>query len=83
MAEKVKATQAQIDEALALLERTKAQRAKQREKMKNDPAAKAKAQERALRLRVKNSLLTKKALAAGITVSEAEIATAVKALQAK
>jgi FKBP-type peptidyl-prolyl cis-trans isomerase (trigger factor) len=68
-----KASQEDIQAALALLAKTREQRAKQREKMKSDPVAKAKAEERAKRLRVKNSVLVRKALAAGIVVTEDEI----------
>ena len=66
-------SQEEVEKALALLESQKQQRAKQRESLKNNPEAKAKADARALRLRVKNSILQKKAVAAGITVSDLEI----------
>lgn len=62
-----------VAKALALLERTRTQQAKQREKMKNDPEAKAKAAESAKRRRIRDKIMMKKALEAGITVSEAEI----------
>lgn len=68
-----KPTQEEINEALALLKRTKEQRAKQREKQKNNPELKAKQAERSLRMRVKNSLLVKKATDAGISVTDKEI----------
>ena len=70
---KPQASEADVQAALALLEKTRAQRAKQREKMKSDPNAKAKADERAKRLRVKNAILIRKAIAAGIVVTEDEI----------
>jgi FKBP-type peptidyl-prolyl cis-trans isomerase (trigger factor) len=62
-----------VERALALLESQKTQRAKQRENLKNNPEAKAKADARALRLRVKNTILQRKAVQAGITVSDKEI----------
>lgn len=65
--------QSEIEKALALLERQKEQRAKQADKVKNNPELKAKADERARRLRAKNTILCRKAVAAGITVSEAEV----------
>jgi len=66
-------TQEEIQKALQLLAKQKEQRSKQAERVKNDPEAKAKAAARALRLRVKSTLLVKKAVAAGISVSDAEI----------
>jgi FKBP-type peptidyl-prolyl cis-trans isomerase (trigger factor) len=66
-------SQEEIKRALALLESQKNQRAKQRENLKNNPEQKAKADARALRLRVKNTILQKKAVQAGITVSDAEV----------
>ena len=66
-------SQEEVEKALALLESQKQQRAKQRENIKNNPEAKAKADARALRLRVKNTILQRKAVAAGITVSDKEI----------
>lgn len=78
MADVSKASKEDIEAGLRLLQKTKEQRAKQRDKLKNDPAAKEKAAARALRLRVKNSILTSKALKAGITVSDAEIEAEIK-----
>lgn len=66
-------TQEDIDKAAKILEQQKNQRAKQQERVKNNPEAKAKADLRAKRLRVKNTLLIHKAVAAGITVSDQEI----------
>ena len=66
-------SQEEVEKALALLESQKLQRAKQRDNLKNNPEAKAKADARALRLRVKNTILQRKAVAAGITVSDMEI----------
>lgn len=73
MAEKVKASEQEIQEALALLTKVKAQRAKQRERFKNNPELQAKAKERGTKKRIEHNLLVKKAVAAGITVSPAEI----------
>jgi hypothetical protein len=67
------ATPEEIAAALDLMRRTREQRTKQREKMKTDPIAKAKADLRAKRQRVRQSLLVRKALAAGIVVSEEEL----------
>lgn len=69
------ASQEDIALALDLLKRTREQRAKQREKAKNDPQSAEKAAKRALRLRVKNTILLKKAVDAGIGVTDAEIDT--------
>ena len=77
-----KASKEDIEKGLAMLQRAKDQRAKQKEKMKSDPAAKARVAERYLKLRLKNNLLLKKALKAGITVSDKEIDDEVKRLAA-
>ena len=71
----------EINAALDLLKRTRAQRTKQLERMKNDPVAKAKAKDRATRMRIKATLLQKKALQAGLTVTEAEIDAAMKGVK--
>lgn len=59
--------------ALALLERTRTQQAKQRDKLKNDPEAKARAAASAKRRRVRDQLIMRKAIEAGIVVTEEEI----------
>ena len=69
----VEVDQEEVARAMALLTRTKEQRAKQRDKQKNDPEAKAKSDERAKRLRVKNTILCQKAVTAGIVVTPEEI----------
>lgn len=66
-------SQEEVTKALALLQRQREQQVKQRERIKNNPELKTKQADRAKRLRVKNSLLMKKALAAGITCSASEI----------
>lgn len=73
------ASQEEIAKALELLRKTRDQRTKQLERMKNDPVAKAKAADRAKRVRIKAQLLVKKAMQAGITVTEAELDAAMKA----
>ena len=78
---KVKASQEEIDEALSLLRRTKEQRAKQRDRVKNDPSLKAKQKERQLTQRARRNIIEKKAMASGITATPAEIAAEVKRLQ--
>lgn len=71
--------QSEIDKALALLEKQKLQRAKQAEKNKNNPDVIAKRKEYSTKQRVKNQLLIKKAIAAGITVTDKEVDDALKA----
>ena len=73
MAEKIKASEAEVQEALALLARVKGQRAKQKERFKNDPTLLAKAKVRGTRVRIGQVLTLRKAVAAGILVSGAEI----------
>ena len=64
---------ADIQAALALLERTRETQAKQRERLKNDPEAKARAAVSAKKRRVKDKILMRKATEAGITVTDDEI----------
>lgn len=71
--------QSEIDKALVLLEKQKLQRAKQAEKNKNNPDVIAKRKEYSTKQRVKNQLLIKKAIAAGITVTDKEVDDALKA----
>ncbi|MBT9175617.1 MAG: hypothetical protein DDT22_01301 [candidate division WS2 bacterium] len=73
MADKVKATEAEIQEALTLLAKVKQQRAKQKERFKNDPALQAKMRAKGVRNRIAMLLTLKKAAAAGIVVSAGEI----------
>lgn len=63
----------EIEKAIKLLERQKEQRKRQLERIKNDPVARERQRERALRRRVREKLLIQKALESGITVSEEEI----------
>ena len=79
MADPKKASPEEIKEALELLERTKAQRAKQRDKVKNNPELKVKQAEASKRRRIKDQILIAKALKAGIQVTDAEVTTAMKA----
>lgn len=77
-----KASKEDIAKGLAMLQRAKEQRAKQQERIKNDPAAKAKAAERSLRLRLKNTLLLNKAKKSGIVITDAEVEAEIKRLSA-
>lgn len=75
MADK-KYSDAEVQEALKLLEAVKARKAKEKAKMdelKKDPEWIKKQKLLSAKTTVKNSLLMKKATAAGITVSDAEI----------
>ena len=71
--EKMNYTDEEIQRALQLLEKTRQQRAKQRERLKNDPEAQEKRRLYARRQQIKNKLLLRKAKEAGITVSNEEI----------
>lgn len=62
-----------VKAALALLRRTKEQQAKQREKIKNDPEAKAKASAAAKLRRLRDKVVLRKAAEQGITATEEEI----------
>ena len=79
MAESVKSkyTEEEVRTAIALLEKTKASQAKQRERMKNNPEAKAARAANSLRLRIRNQIILRKAAAAGITVTGNEIDKAI------
>jgi len=66
-------SESEVQAALDLLRRTKEQRTKQAQKIKDNPELKAKAAVRALRLRVKDTLLKKKAVEAGLVVTDAEV----------
>jgi len=76
-----KYTEEEVTKALAALERQRAQSKKWRERLQS-PEAKAKQQASNLRRRITNQLLLAKAKKNGITISSAEIETAVKALSA-
>lgn len=77
---KTKASEQEVQEALALLRKTKEQRAKQAAKLKSNPELKAKAAENSKKRRIKDVLLLRKAHAAGITVSDSEVANEIRRL---
>lgn len=72
-------SETEVQAALELLRRTKEQRTKQAQKIKDNPELKEKAAKRALRLRVKDTLLKKKAVEAGLVVTDAEVDAAIAA----
>lgn len=72
-------SQSEIEKALELLERQKTQRAKQAEKNKNNPEVLAKRKEYSAKQRIKQQLMLKKAIAAGISVSDKEVEEAMTA----
>ena len=65
--------QEEVERALRLLENQKAQRAKAKERGQS-PEAKEKSRMIALRARVRNQLMLQKAIKAGITVTDKEVA---------
>lgn len=69
----------EVEKALALLRKTKEQRAKQSAKNKDNPEVIEKRKAYSLRQRVKTQLFIKKATAAGITVTDKEIDDALAA----
>lgn len=68
----VKISQEEYDKAMAILQKQKEQREKEKLRAQ-DPAVKAKAAEQSKRYTAKNTLMIRKAVAAGIIVTDAEI----------